>query len=85
MKKSPMQGMAVVVRTRKPVLIHNTSEDERWWRRAWEDSESRVRSAMGVPLVDTDRVVGVLTLARPEPRAFTEADVAMVSEMAVAM
>jgi hypothetical protein len=79
------QGLAGwVVRTRKPMLVTNTSEDGRWLRRAWEESERRARAAMGVPLVDTDRVVGVLTLARPEPRPFTDADVALVSEMAVA-
>jgi GAF domain-containing protein len=58
--------------------------DERWLRRDWETGERQARSAMGVPLLDTDRVVGVLTLARPEPRPFTEADVALVSQMAAA-
>jgi hypothetical protein len=80
------QGLAGwVLRTRQPILVHNTSEDQRWHRRPWEERERRTRSAMGVPLVDTDRIVGVLTLARPEPRPFTEADLALVSEMPVAV
>jgi hypothetical protein len=78
------QGLAgVVVRTGRPVLVSNTAQDQRWLHRDWEQSEPVARSAMGVPLVDTDRLVGVLTLARPEPRPFTEEDVALVSEMAV--
>src|SRR5205085_262843 len=70
------QGLAgYVLRTRKPILINNTNEDQRWLRREW-DERPQARAAMGVPMVDTDRVVGVLTLARPEPQPFTEADVA---------
>ncbi len=65
------------------MLVNNTAEDQRWLRRNWEDSERTAQSVMGVPLVDTDRVVGVLTLSRPEPRPFTEADLALVSEMAL--
>jgi hypothetical protein len=80
------QGLAGwVARTRKPVIVNNTSEDGRWLRRAWEESERRTRSVMGVPLVDVDQLVGVLTLARPKPRPFTDADVALVSEMAAAV
>jgi hypothetical protein len=77
------QGLAGwVARTRQPILVSDTTEDERWLRRPWEQ---RARSAMGVPLIDTDRIVGVLTLARPLPRSFTDADVALVSEMPLAV
>ena len=79
------QGLAGwVMRTRQPILVPNTVTDNRWLPRAWEGQERQARSAMGVPLLDVDRVVGVLTLARPEPRPFTEADVALVSAMAAA-
>jgi putative methionine-R-sulfoxide reductase with GAF domain len=79
------QGLAGwVVRTRQPILINDTTADQRWLCRTWEERERQSRSAMGVPLIDTDRIVGVLTLARPQPRVFTEADVALVSEMPVA-
>lgn len=78
------QGLAGwVVRTRRAMLVNNTAKDQRWLSRDWEDSERSAQSVMGVPLVDTDRVVGVLTLSRPEPRPFTEADLALVSEMAL--
>jgi hypothetical protein len=71
-----------VVRHRQGVVVTSTRDDPRWLRRAWEESEGRAQSAMGVPLMIGGRIVGVLTLVRPEPRPFTEADLALVSALA---
>lgn len=60
-----------VVRNRKPVLIPDTSQDERWLRRP-DDSldQSGPKSALCVPLLAREKLVGVLTLVHPEANAF---------------
>jgi Glycosyl transferase family 2/GAF domain len=79
------QGLAGwVVRNRQPVLVTSTWEDPRWLRRSWEESEHASRSAIGVPLVAAERVIGVLTLVRAEHQPFSKADLALVSELAFA-
>lgn len=62
-----------VVQNRKPVLLPDTSKDERWLRR--EDDaldKSGAKSAICVPLMARFRLVGVLTLVHPVPNAFNE-------------
>jgi PAS domain S-box-containing protein len=62
-----------VVQYRKPALVPDTSKDERWLRRA-DDSidKSGAKSAICVPLLARDRLVGVLTLVHSIPNAFNE-------------
>ncbi|MBK8616970.1 MAG: GAF domain-containing sensor histidine kinase [Anaerolineales bacterium] len=62
-----------VVQHRKPVFVPDTSKDERWLRRA-DDSitKSGAKSALCVPLMARERLVGVLTLVHSVPNAFTE-------------
>ncbi|MBI5952103.1 MAG: GAF domain-containing protein [Chloroflexi bacterium] len=62
-----------VVQYRKPALVPDTSKDKRWLRR--EDdaiSKSGAKSAICVPLMARDRLVGVLTLVHPVPNTFNE-------------
>ncbi len=62
-----------VVRNRKPALIPNTSLDERWLRRADDETDqSGPKSAICVPLMARERLVGVLTLVHSVPNVFTE-------------
>jgi len=78
------QGLAGwVVEHREPALVPSTREDPRWLRRSWDENTSTSRSALGVPLMDKGRVVGVLTLVRPQPRQFTEDDLALLAGIAV--
>lgn len=63
-----------VVKHREPVLIASTARDPRWYRRQWEEQEGVSRSALIIPIVVQDRVVGVITLTRPDDRPFTEED-----------
>lgn len=63
-----------VVNHRKPILIASTAHDPRWQRRPWEEQEGVSRSALIIPIVASDRVIGVLTLTRPDDRPFTEDD-----------
>ena len=60
-----------VVRHRKPALLPDTSQDERWLRRPDDSLENTgAKSAMCVPLLARERLVGVLTLVHSVPNAF---------------
>lgn len=62
-----------VVKNRKPALVPDTSLDERWLRRADDSAEkSGAKSAICVPLMARDRLVGVLTIVHPTPNAFNK-------------
>ncbi len=78
------QGLAGwVVKNRQPALVMNTSTDPRWLRRAWDEQETRSRSAVAIPLTQGDHVVGVLTLTRPQPKTFTDVELQMLQNFAV--
>lgn len=80
------QGLAGwAIRHRQPVLIHSTSSDPRWLRRDWEEYEEASRSAVVVPFISDEKVVGVLTLTRPDDRRFTERDLLRLKEMAISV
>ena len=60
-----------VVRNRMAVLVPDTSQESRWLRR--EDDQvnrSGAKSAICVPLMAHDKLVGVLTLVHPSPGAY---------------
>lgn len=60
-----------VVRHRKSALVPDTSQDERWLRRP-DDSiqKTGAKSAVCVPLLARERLIGVLTLVHSLPNAF---------------
>jgi two-component system, NtrC family, sensor histidine kinase KinB len=60
-----------VIRNRKAALVPDTSMDERWLRRP-DDASSRSgpKSAICVPLIARERMVGVLTLVHSVPKSF---------------
>lgn|SRR5574341_738426 len=60
-----------VIRHRKAALVPDTSRDERWLRRR-DDAldQSGPKSAICVPLLARERLVGVLTLVHSLPNAF---------------
>lgn len=60
-----------VIRNRQPALVPDTSKDPRWLRR--EDDaldRSGAKSAIVVPLLAREKMVGVLTLVHPVPKAY---------------
>lgn len=76
------QGLAGwVVENREAVLIEDTLTDSRWLQKPDQDEEE-TRSAISVPLIARDRVVGVLTLGRRKAGHFTPEDLALVSSIA---
>ncbi len=71
-----------VVQNRKPAIIHNTLEDPRWLRRTWDDGDPESKSAICVPLVSGDQILGVLTLVCPGPGRFKDEDLVVVTALA---
>jgi two-component system, NtrC family, sensor histidine kinase KinB len=62
-----------VVKNCKPALVPDTSRDDRWLRREDDAVEkSGAKSAICVPLMARERLVGVLTLVHSVPNAFNE-------------
>jgi len=62
-----------VVRNRQPAWVPDTSKDERWLRRPDDAADrSGAKSALCVPLVTRERLVGVLTLVHPVPGSYTK-------------
>lgn len=66
------QGLAGwVVRNPQPVLLSNTSLDKRWLHRLDDDPDrTGPKSAICIPLMARDQLVGVLTLVHPTPGFF---------------
>jgi NtrC-family two-component system sensor histidine kinase KinB len=72
-----------VTRRRQAVLLPDTSKDERWLRRP-DDAPDRTgpKSALSVPLLFRDRLVGVMTLVHPQPGSFNLDHLALVQAIA---
>ncbi|MCJ7434498.1 MAG: GAF domain-containing protein, partial [Anaerolineales bacterium] len=72
LKETVERGLAGwVVKNRQSALVPDTSKDERWLRRPDDSAEnSGAKSAICVPLLARDQIVGVLTLVHPIPNAF---------------
>lgn len=61
-----------VIHNRKAALILDTSKDERWLMRPDDAMDkSGIKSAICVPLLAREKMVGVLTLVHPAPNAFS--------------
>jgi D-sedoheptulose 7-phosphate isomerase len=71
-----------VVENRKAALITSTHDDPRWRLMPWEIDGAGSRSAISAPLMDQERVLGVLTLAHPEPGRFTPQDLLLLTAIA---
>jgi D-sedoheptulose 7-phosphate isomerase len=71
-----------VAKNRQPAWVADTSQDPRWLAGPF-DVRARTRSAVSLPLLAGDRVVGVLTLVNPRERQFTEVDLAYLIAITV--
>jgi len=80
------QGLAGwVVKNRQPALVMDTNNDSRWLRRTWDGSASQARSALAIPLISDDRVIGVLTLTRPQAKTFTNVELHLLLSFALSI
>jgi capsular exopolysaccharide synthesis family protein len=74
-----------VIKHRRPAVLDDTHADERWVRRGWDADGSGPRSVVSVPLLASDRVVGVLTLAHSSVGHFSRDDLSMLTAIAVGL
>jgi D-sedoheptulose 7-phosphate isomerase len=78
------QGLAGwVLENRRAALVESTRDDPRWMRREFEDATSDSRSALSVPLMTQERVVGVVTLVHPKAGWFTMEDLALLTAITI--
>jgi D-sedoheptulose 7-phosphate isomerase len=72
-----------VIENREAALVPNTIDDPRWLTRDWEREYHQSRSAISVPIMERDRVAGVLTLVHPKTDKFTRDDLVFLSAISV--
>ncbi len=78
------RGLAAwVVENRQPALVDSTRDDPRWLPRLWDNHKEGSRSAVSVPLMNQERVVGVLTLVHSNPGRFTNEDLVVLTAIAI--
>jgi two-component system, NtrC family, sensor histidine kinase KinB len=84
LKDTVERGLAGwVVRSREAVLIPDTSMDSRWLRREDDAIErSGAKSAMCVPLMVREKLVGVLTLVHSMPKAYNDEHLELMQAIA---
>lgn len=71
-----------VVEHRQPALVQSTRDDRRWLRRPEQEADAETRSAVCVPLITHDGVVGVLTLVHPTPGYFSDDSLGLLTVIA---
>jgi PAS domain S-box-containing protein len=67
-----------VVENRQAVLIEDTRKDKRWLRKP-DEEDGEASSAISVPVMAAERIVGVLTLVRRQAGPFSEDDLALAT------
>jgi D-sedoheptulose 7-phosphate isomerase len=72
-----------VLNHHQPALVESTHDDPRWFERDWEAGAGAPRSAVSVPLMERDRVLGVLTLVHSRPGQFTQEHLALLTTLAI--
>lgn len=78
------QGLAGwVMRNRQPALLPDTSQDERWLARPYEITDrTAAKSAVCVPLIISDQLVGVLTIIHSQPGSFNQSHLSLLQIIA---
>ncbi len=71
-----------VVEHRQAALVRNTGDDPRWLRRIVPGGDGDSRSAICVPLLAREHVVGVLTVVHPKAGHFGEENLALLQAIA---
>jgi PAS domain S-box-containing protein len=71
-----------VFENKKGAFVPNTLEDPRWLQHLDNQIDAQPRSAISVPLLLGQRVVGVLTLVHPEQARFQEDDLTLLQAIA---
>lgn len=66
---SKFKDVKIVYQTKRPLILHDTHEDETWV--PWEPS-AWIRSSIKVPIVYNDSVVGIIILDSDQTNSFTD-------------
>jgi GAF domain-containing protein len=75
------QGLAGwVIKNREAALIADTTDDPRWVKREWHAKKESSRSVIAIPLIAGEKVIGVMTLARPADKKFSEQELNVLLE-----
>jgi len=69
-----------VLRERRGAIVYDTQMDPRW--RVFPNDSYPVRSALCVPFMENDEVMGILTLVHPDPNHFEEQHLRMMTIVA---
>jgi D-sedoheptulose 7-phosphate isomerase len=80
------RGLAAwVVENRVPALVDNTRNDPRWLPGMNEQTSELSRSAVCLPLMTQDRVIGVLPLTRLQNNRFTLEDLSLLTTITLTL
>lgn len=80
------RGLAAwVVENRVPALVESTRDDPRWLPGLSERTTENSRSAICLPLMTQDRVIGVLTLTRLQNNRFTLEDLSLLTTITLTL
>ena len=74
-----------VIENRCPALVDDTTEDPRWLSNQALMTSELSKSAISVPLMTYDRVVGVLTLTRMQSNKFTMEDLSLLTTITLTL
>jgi len=69
-----------VVNSHEGAILYDTTQDSRWL--AFPEDEEPARSALAVPFVRRERVLGTMVLTHPLPFQFSEEHLALLQELA---
>lgn len=72
----------IMQETGKPVLIHDTEDDPRWFWPPDYPQDRMIRSWIGAPLFHHGQYLGELNLHSPHPNAFTAEDAELTQALA---
>jgi len=68
-----------VKRNQAAALVRSTQADARWLNRAWDNRKGFSRSAISVPMMGDDRLLGIITLVHSEEGWFNADDLALLT------
>ena len=72
-----------VVSNKEAALVRDTSQDDRWVVREYEDGKDiGPRSTVSAPLLVRDHLVGVMTVSNPSPDYFTDEHLDLIRSIA---
>lgn len=79
---APESPLMRVYLTRHPIIIHDTQQDAEWKLHPDLLKSKQPRSWMGVPMVYQSQVIGLITIDRTDPNAYSEAEAQTIFALA---